>query len=182
MQEEGIISKEDAVLRVDPSLVNQLLTGDFEEDAVKKATLLGKGLAASSGVAVGRVMFDSKRVKIREKTILVREETSPEDLKGIALAQGILTVKGGATSHGAVVARGMGKCCITGCGAIKINEIDREMYIGGRTIKEGEFISISGYTGEIYLGKVAIKEASYDDRSEERRVGKECRSRWSPYH
>src|SRR3712207_6187933 len=163
MQEEGIISKEDAVLRVDPSLVNQLLTGDFEEDAVKKATLLGKGLAASSGVAVGRVMFDSKRVKIREKTILVREETSPEDLKGIALAQGILTVKGGATSHGAVVARGMGKCCITGCGAIKINEIDREMYIGGRTIKEGEFISISGYTGEIYLGKVAIKEASYDD-------------------
>lgn len=163
MQEEGIISKEDAVLRVDPSLVNQLLTGDFEEDAVKKAVLLGKGLAASSGVAVGRVMFDSKRVKIREKTILVREETSPEDLKGIALAQGILTVKGGATSHGAVVARGMGKCCITGCGAIKINEIDREMYIGGRTIKEGEFISISGYTGEIYLGKVAIKEASYDD-------------------
>lgn len=124
MQEEGIISKEDAVLRVDPSLVNQLLTGDFEEEAVKKAVLLGKGLAASSGVAVGRVMFDSKRVKIREKTILVREETSPEDLKGIALAQGILTVKGGATSHGAVVARGMGKCCITGCGAIKINEID----------------------------------------------------------
>ena len=163
MQEEGIISKEDAVLRVDPSLVNQLLTGDFEEEAVKKAVLLGKGLAASSGVAVGRVMFDSKRVKIREKTILVREETSPEDLKGIALAQGILTVKGGATSHGAVVARGMGKCCITGCGAIKINEIDREMYIGGRTVKEGEFISISGYTGEIYLGKVAIKEASYDD-------------------
>lgn len=165
MQEEGIISKEDAVLRVDPSLVNQLLTGDFEEEAVKKAVLLGKGLAASSGVAVGRVMFDSKRVKIREKTILVREETSPEDLKGIALAQGILTVKGGATSHGAVVARGMGKCCITGCGAIKINEIDREMYIGGRTVKEGEFISISGYTGEIYLGKVAIKEdlmLSYD--------------------
>lgn len=163
LAEEGVLTKEEAIMKVDPFLVNQLLNGNFEEDSVKEATLLGKGLAASSGVAVGRVMFDAERVKIREKTILVREETSPEDLKGIALAQGILTVKGGATSHGAVVARGMGKCCITGCGEIKLNEVDREMYIGGRTIKEGDFISISGYTGEIFLGKVAIKEASYDD-------------------
>lgn len=163
LMEEGILTKEEAIMKVDPSLVNQLLNGNFEEGALKKAVLLGKGLAASSGVAVGRVMFDAKRVKIREKTILVREETSPEDLKGMALAQGILTVKGGATSHGAVVARGMGKCCITGCGEIKINEIDREMYLGGKTIKEGDFISISGYTGEIFLGKIAIKEASYDD-------------------
>lgn len=163
LEAEGILTKEEALMKIDPSLVNQLLTGNFEEEALKKAIFLGKGLAASSGVAVGRVMFDSKRVKIREKTILVREETSPEDLKGMALAQGILTVKGGATSHGAVVARGMGKCCITGCGELKINELDREMYIGGRTIKEGEFISISGYTGEIFLGKIAMKEASYDD-------------------
>ena len=112
-------------------------------------------------------MFASERVETRALSILVREETSPEDIKGISLAQGIVTVKGGATSHGAVVARGMGKCCVTGCGEIQINDIKREMYIGGYTVKEGDFISISGYTGEIFLGKVKLTEPQFDDNLKE---------------
>ncbi len=112
-------------------------------------------------------MFASERVETRALAILVREETSPEDLKGISQAQGIVTVKGGATSHGAVVARGMGKCCVTGCGEIQINDIKREMYINGHTVKEGDFISISGYTGEIFLGKVKLTQPKYDDNLNE---------------
>ena len=112
-------------------------------------------------------MFDAKRVKIREKTILVREETSPEDLQGMALAQGIITLKGGATSHGAVVARGMGKCCVTGCSEIKIDEINKTMTVGKYTLKEGDFISVSGHTGEIYLGKIPLKENSFSDELKE---------------
>ena len=160
---EGIITKEEAILKVEPASINKLLNGDFEEKYLKEATLLTKGLAASSGVAVGRIMFDAKRVKIREKTILVREETSPEDLQGMALAQGIITLKGGATSHGAVVARGMGKCCVTGCSEIKIDEINKTMTVGKYTLKEGDFISVSGHTGEIYLGKIPLKENSFSD-------------------
>ena len=164
---EGIITKEEAILKVEPASINKLLNGDFEEKYLKEATLLTKGLAASSGVAVGRVMFDAKRVKIREKTILVREETSPEDLQGMALAQGIITLKGGATSHGAVVARGMGKCCVTGCSEIKIDEINKTMTVGKYTLKEGDFISVSGHTGEIYLGKIPLKENSFSDELKE---------------
>ena len=164
---EGIITKEEAILKVEPASINKLLNGDFEEKYLKKATLLTKGLAASSGVAVGRIMFDAKRVKIREKTILVREETSPEDLQGMALAQGIVTLKGGATSHGAVVARGMGKCCVTGCSEIKIDEINKTMTVGKYTLKEGDFISVSGHTGEIYLGKIPLKENSFSDELKE---------------
>ena len=164
---EGIITKEEAILKVEPASINKLLNGDFEEKYLKKATLLTKGLAASSGVAVGRIMFDAKRVKIREKTILVREETSPEDLQGMALAQGIITLKGGATSHGAVVARGMGKCCVTGCSEIKIDEINKTMTVGKYTLKEGDFISVSGHTGEIYLGKIPLKENSFSDELKE---------------
>ena len=164
---EGIITKEEAILKVEPTSINKLLNGDFEEKYLKKATLLTKGLAASSGVAVGRIMFDAKRVKIREKTILVREETSPEDLQGMALAQGIVTLKGGATSHGAVVARGMGKCCVTGCSEIKIDEINKTMTVGKHTLKEGDFISVSGHTGEIYLGKIPLKENSFSDELKE---------------
>ena len=145
----------------------EILNGDFEEKYLKEATLLTKGLAASSGVAVGRIMFDAKRVKIREKTILVREETSPEDLQGMALAQGIVTLKGGATSHGAVVARGMGKCCVTGCSEIKIDEVNKTMTVGKYTLKEGDFISVSGHTGEIYLGKIPLKENSFSDELKE---------------
>ena len=164
---EGIITKEEAILKVEPASINKLLNGDFEEKYLKEATLLTKGLAASSGVAVGRIMFDAKRVKIREKTILIREETSPEDLQGMALAQGIVTLKGGATSHGAVVARGMGKCCVTGCSEIKIDEVNKTMTVGKYTLKEGDFISVSGHTGEIYLGKIPLKENSFSDELKE---------------
>lgn len=167
MVREGLLSKEEAIMKVDPAVLPQLLHGNFEESAIKKATLLGKGLAGSAGVAIGRVVFASERVHTKEMTILVREETSPEDIKGISLAQGIVTVKGGATSHGAVVARGMGKCCVTGCGTIKIDDIKREMHINGYTVKEGEFISISGYTGEIYLGKVPLTKPQFDENLKE---------------
>ena len=164
---EGIITKEEAVMKVEPASINKLLNGDFEEKYLKEATLLTKGLAASSGVAVGRIMFDAKRVKIREKTILVREETSPEDLQGMALAQGIVTLKGGATSHGAVVARGMGKCCVTGCSEIKLDEVNKTMIVGDHVLKEGDFISVSGHTGEIFLGKIPLKENSFSDELKE---------------
>ena len=164
---EGILTKKEAIMKVDPSSINKLLNGDFDENHLKNATLLTKGLAASSGVAVGRIMFNAKKAKIREKTILIREETSPEDLKGMALAQGIVTVKGGATSHGAVVARGMGKCCVTGCSEIKIDEINETMTIGNRVLKEGDFISVNGHTGEIFLGKIPLKENSFSDELKE---------------
>ena len=164
---EGILTKKEAIMKVDPSSSNKLLNGDFDENHLKNATLLTKGLAASSGVAVGRIMFNAKKAKIREKTILIREETSPEDLKGMALAQGIVTVKGGATSHGAVVARGMGKCCVTGCSEIKIDEINETMTIGNRVLKEGDFISVNGHTGEIFLGKIPLKENSFSDELKE---------------
>lgn len=167
MVHEGILSKEEAIMKVDPNVLPQLLHGNFDPEAVKKSTLLGKGLPGSAGVAIGRVMFASERVETRALAILVREETSPEDIKGISQAQGIVTVKGGATSHGAVVARGMGKCCVTGCGEIQINDIKREMYINGHTVKEGDFISISGYTGEIFLGKVKLTEPKFDDNLKE---------------
>ncbi len=167
MRREGLLSKEEAIMKVDPAVLPQLLHGNFQEDAIKQATLLGKGLAGSAGVAIGRVVFASERVHTKEMTILVREETSPEDIRGISLAQGIVTVKGGATSHGAVVARGMGKCCVTGCGAIKIDDIKREMHINGYTVKEGEFISISGYTGEIYFGKVPLTKPQFDENLKE---------------
>ncbi|RGY62313.1 pyruvate, phosphate dikinase [Fusobacterium ulcerans] len=167
MVNEGIVTKEEAIMKVDPSVLPQLLHGNFDPEATKTAVLLGKGLHGSAGVAIGRVMFASERVETRALSILVREETSPEDIKGISLAQGIVTVKGGATSHGAVVARGMGKCCVTGCGEIQINDIKREMYIGGYTVKEGDFISISGYTGEIFLGKVKLTEPQFDDNLKE---------------
>ncbi|MCB8566475.1 pyruvate, phosphate dikinase [Fusobacterium ulcerans] len=167
MVNEGIVTKEEAIMKVDPSVLPQLLHGNFDPEATKTAVLLGKGLPGSAGVAIGRVMFASERVETRALSILVREETSPEDIKGISLAQGIVTVKGGATSHGAVVARGMGKCCVTGCGEIQINDIKREMYIGEYTVKEGDFISISGYTGEIFLGKVKLTEPQFDDNLKE---------------
>lgn len=167
MVNEGIVTKEEAIMKVDPSVLPQLLHGNFDPEATKTAVLLGKGLPGSAGVAIGRVMFASERVETRALSILVREETSPEDIKGISLAQGIVTVKGGATSHGAVVARGMGKCCVTGCGEIQINDIKREMYIGGYTVKEGDFISISGYTGEIFLGKIKLTEPQFDDNLKE---------------
>lgn len=166
MYDEGLITKEEAVLKVDASSISQLLSGNFDETYVKKAQLITKGLPGSSGVAIGRVVFDSERVKVKENTILVRDETSPEDIKGMSLAQGIVTVRGGATSHGAVVARGMGKCCVTGCGEIEIDYLKREMTVGKIVVKEGDFISVSGYTGEIFLGKVPVTEPKFDKNLE----------------
>lgn len=156
MVKENILTKEEAILKVEPSSINKLLNGDFDEKFLKEAVFLTKGLAASSGVAVGRIMFDSKKVKIREKTILVREETSPEDLQGMTLAQGIVTLKGGATSHGAVVARGMGKCCVSGAGDLVINEENKSFTIAGKTFHEGDEISLDGSTGEVFGGAVAV--------------------------
>jgi len=152
--DEGKISEEEAVLRVDPKQLDALLHPQFDAKAVKAATPIGKGLAASPGAACGKVVFTAEDAKAwaekGEKVVLVRLETSPEDIEGMAAAQGILTVRGGMTSHAAVVARGMGTCCVSGCGEIKISEEDKKFELGGKTIVEGDYISIDGSTGNIY--------------------------------
>ncbi len=163
MVEEGVIEKDKAILMVDTAMLPQLFNGTFEEGDVAGKKLLGKGLPGSAGVAVGKVVLSSERIKEGESAILVRVETSPEDIKGMSLAQGIVTVKGGATSHGAVVARGMGKCCITGCEEIKIDKSETFFTINGTVINEGDIISINGYNGEIYQGAIKLKTGEMDD-------------------
>ena len=152
--DEGKISEEEAVLRVDPKQLDALLHPQFDVEALKKAQPIGKGLAASPGAACGRCVFtaeDAKEWAQRgEKVILARLETSPEDIEGMAAAEGILTVRGGMTSHAAVVARGMGTCCVSGCGDIKINAEEKYFVLSGKTIKEGDYISLDGSTGAIY--------------------------------
>ena len=152
--DEGKISEEEAVLRVDPKQLDALLHPQFDVEALKKAQPIGKGLAASPGAACGRCVFtaeDAKEWAQRgEKVILARLETSPEDIEGMAAAEGILTVRGGMTSHAAVVARGMGTCCVSGCGDIKINAEEKYFVLSGETIKEGDYISLDGSTGAIY--------------------------------
>ncbi|MEG0068399.1 pyruvate, phosphate dikinase [Cetobacterium sp.] len=157
MVNEGLISKEDAILMVDTELLPQIFNGTFEESDIAGKKLLGKGLPGSAGVAVGKVVLSSEKIKEGESVILVRVETSPEDIKGMSLAKGIVTVKGGATSHGAVVARGMGKCCITGCEEIKIDKSEEFFTINDEVVKEGDIISINGYNGEIYKGAIKLK-------------------------
>jgi len=160
MVEEGLITKEDAVLRVDPQSLDQLLHPTFDPKAQRK--VIAKGLPASPGAATGKIVFnadDAHEWKERgEKVILVRIETSPEDLKGMNAAEGILTARGGMTSHAAVVARGMGKCCVSGCGALEIDYAKRKMKVEDIVLKEGDYISIDGSTGEVMLGKVATVE------------------------
>ncbi len=160
MVEEGLISKEDAVLRVDPQSLDQLLHPTFDPKAQRK--VIAKGLPASPGAATGKIVFnadDAHEWKERgEKVILVRIETSPEDLKGMNAAEGILTARGGMTSHAAVVARGMGKCCVSGCGVLEIDYAKRVMKVEDVVLKEGDYISIDGSTGEVMLGKVATVE------------------------
>ncbi|HHV50373.1 MAG TPA: pyruvate, phosphate dikinase [Clostridiales bacterium] len=162
--DEGMITEEEAVLRVDPKQLDSLLHPQFDAEALKKATPLGKGLPASPGAACGRVVFtaaDAKEWADRgEKVILVRLETSPEDIEGMDASEGILTVRGGMTSHAAVVARGMGTCCVCGCGDIKIDEEKKEFTLGGKTIKEGDYISIDGSTGNVYGEAIPTVEAS----------------------
>ncbi len=164
MVKEGLISKEEAVLRIEPSQLDQLLHPMFDPKAKKQAKIIAKGLNASPGAAVGKVVFTAddavKWAKNGEKVILVRIETSPEDIEGMHMAQGILTARGGMTSHAAVVARGMGKCCVAGCGDIVVNYEKKEFVVKekGVTVKEGDYISIDGSTGEVMLGEVPTIE------------------------
>ena len=152
--DEGMISEKEAVLRVEPKQLDALLHPQFDPEALKKAAVIGKGLAASPGAACGRVVFtaeDAKEWSDRgEKVILVRLETSPEDIEGMQVAQGILTVRGGMTSHAAVVARGMGTCCVSGCGEIVVNYEKKQFELAGKTYREGDWISLDGSTGNIY--------------------------------
>jgi pyruvate,orthophosphate dikinase len=162
--DEGMITEEEAVMRVEPKQLDALLHPQFDLNALRKAQPLGKGLPASPGAACGRVVFtaaDAKEWADRgEKVILVRLETSPEDIEGMDASEGILTVRGGMTSHAAVVARGMGTCCVCGCGDIRINEEKKEFTLGGKTIKEGDYISIDGSTGNVYGEAIPTVEAS----------------------
>ena len=162
--DEGMISEEEAVLRVEPKQLDSLLHPQFDAAALKKAEVIGKGLAASPGAACGRVVFtagDAKEWADRgEKVILVRLETSPEDIEGMDVSQGILTVRGGMNSHAAVVARGMGTCCVSGCGEIKIDDDAKCFTLGGKTIKEGDYISLDGSTGNIYGEAIPTVEAA----------------------
>ena len=164
--DEGMITKEEALLRIEAKSLDQLLHPTFDKEALKAGKIIGTGLPASPGAASGKVVFnalDAKKEGIGgkgEKVILVRLETTPEDIEGMAASQGILTVRGGMTSHAAVVARGMGTCCVSGCGDIKINEEKKEFTLGGETFKEGDYISLDGSTGNIYKGDIKSVEAS----------------------
>ena len=152
--DEGMIDEEEAVLRVEPKQLDALLHPQFDAEALKKAKIIGHGLAASPGAACGKVVFsaeDAKEWKAKgEKVVLVRLETSPEDIEGMQSAEGILTVRGGMTSHAAVVARGMGTCCVSGCGEIVVDYEKKQFTLGGKAYKEGDYISIDGSTGNIY--------------------------------
>ncbi len=160
---EGMISKENAILKVDPKQLDALLHPQFDPAALKVAKPVAKGLPASPGAACGKVYFTAdsavEGAKDGSKVILVRLETSPEDIEGMAAARGILTVRGGMTSHAAVVARGMGTCCVAGCGEIKINEHNKTFSVSGITIKEGDYISINGTSGNIYAQAIPTVEA-----------------------
>ena len=161
---EGMIDEEEAVLRVEPQQLDALLHPQFDADALKKATVIGKGLAASPGAACGKIVFtaeDAKEwAKKGEKVVLVRRETSPEDIEGMQVAEGILTVRGGMTSHAAVVARGMGTCCVSGCGDINVDYDAKNFTLGGKTYNEGDYISIDGSTGNIYGEAIPTAPAS----------------------
>lgn len=162
--EEGMITEEEAVLRVEPKQLDALLHPQFDVAELKKAEVIGKGLAASPGAACGKVVFSAEDAKEwherGEKVVLVRLETSPEDIEGMAVAQGILTVRGGMTSHAAVVARGMGTCCVSGCGEITVDYDAKKFTLAGKTIKEGDYISIDGSTGNIYSQAIPTTAAT----------------------
>jgi pyruvate, orthophosphate dikinase len=158
MEKEGLIDKMTAVTRLEPAQIDQLLHPKFDEDELKKAIVLTKGLPASPGAASGKIYFTAAdavaAVAMGEKAILVRKETSPEDLAGMVVAEGILTARGGMTSHAAVVARGMGKCCVSGCSEISVNEDEKIMAVNGKTFTEGDFISLDGTVGVVYEGLI----------------------------
>ena len=162
--DEGMISEQQAVSMIDPRNLDTLLHPQFDAVAIKKSEVIGKALGASPGAASGKVVFtaeDAKEWGARgEKVVLVRLETSPEDIEGMKAAQGILTVRGGMTSHAAVVARGMGKCCVSGCGDIKMDEENKQFTLSGKTYHEGDWISLDGSTGTIYAGAVPTVDAT----------------------
>ncbi len=162
--DEGMITEEEAVLMIDPRNLDTLLHPQFDAKALKAATPVAKALAASPGAACGKIVFtaeDAKEWKARgEKVVLVRLETSPEDIEGMKASQGILTVRGGMTSHAAVVARGMGTCCVSGCSAIAMDEANKQFTLAGKTYHEGDFLSIDGSTGCIYDGIIPTVDAS----------------------
>ena len=164
MEEEGLIDKETAIMRIDPEDISQLLHPNFKEDELEKADLLAKGLAASPGAATGKVYFNSEDAAEAaadgEDVILVRKETSPEDIEGMVKSNGILTSRGGMTSHAAVVARGMGKCCVAGAGDIQVDESSRQFFVDDRVFNEGDYISLNGSTGEVYAGIVETTDAN----------------------
>ena len=167
MLNEGLIDEKTAVLRCEPEKLDELLHPVFDKKAIKNAKVIVKGLPASPGAATGPVVFfadDAEKVlnETGQKAILVRIETSPEDLKGMLDAAGILTARGGMTSHAAVVARGMGKCCVSGAGELEIDYKSRSFKVNGYEIKEGDWISLNGSTGEVYLGQVATQAANLD--------------------
>ncbi len=162
--DEGMRTPEEAVAMIDPRNLDTLLHPQFDAKALKAATPMGKGLGASPGAACGKVVFTADDAKVQgaagEKVVLVRLETSPEDIEGMKAAQGILTVRGGMTSHAAVVARGMGTCCVSGCGDIKMDEANKKFELGGKTFHEGDYISIDGSTGNIYDGVIPTVDAT----------------------
>ena len=151
---EGMLSKEEAILKVEPKQLDSLLHPTFEASALKNTKEIAKGLPASPGAACGKIAFTAEEAKERaekgEKVVLVRLETSPEDIEGMIAAEGILTVRGGMTSHAAVVARGMGTCCVAGCGELKVDEEKRTLEVGGKVYTDKDYISIDGSTGNIY--------------------------------
>mgnify|MGYP001851022717 FL=1 len=159
---EGKISEKDALLMIDPKQLDALLHPSFDESAVKKAKVIGEALPASPGAASGKICFTAEKAKEqgkKEKVVLVRLETSPEDIEGMAASQGILTARGGMTSHAAVVARGMGTCCVAGCSALKFADDGKSFTLGGKTYKEGDVISFDGSTGKIYDGAINTEPA-----------------------
>ena len=161
--DEGMIDEKKAVAMIDPRNLDTLLHPQFDAKALKAATPIGKGLGASPGAACGKIVFSAEDAENwaarKEKVVLVRLETSPEDITGMKVAQGILTVRGGMTSHAAVVARGMGSCCVSGCGDIQMDEENKQFTLGGKTYHEGDFISIDGSTGNIYDGIIPTVDA-----------------------
>ena len=162
--DEGMRTEEEAVAMIDPRNLDTLLHPQFDTAALKAATPIGKGLGASPGAACGKIVFtaeDAEEWHARgERVVLVRLETSPEDIEGMKAAQGILTVRGGMTSHAAVVARGMGTCCVSGCGDIAMDEENKQFTLAGKTFHEGDWLSIDGTTGNIYDGEIKTVDAT----------------------
>lgn len=163
---EGLISKKDAIMRIEPRQLEQVLHPTFDSDEVQNAECLTNGLPASPGAACGRVYFHAddavREAKAGKDVLLVRQETSPEDIEGMVSAKGIITARGGMTSHAAVVARGMGKPCVAGCSQLLVDEARKEIVIGQITIKEGEFLSIDGGTGAVYIGQIPMAATNLD--------------------